>query len=56
MLEMKRKSLPQFKSEDDERRFWATADSTDYLDWSGKRRKPVHLKPSLKRGQPRAKD
>ena len=27
----------------------ATADSTEYLDWSsGKRRKLVHLKPSLK--------
>ena len=44
-----KKKLPEFKSEDDERRFWATADSTQYVDWaSGQRRKLVHLKPSLK--------
>ena len=44
-----KKKLPEFKSEDDERRFWATADSTEYVDWaSGQRRKLVHLKPSLK--------
>jgi len=55
--EMKRKALPEFKSEDDERKFWATADSTEYVDWSlGKRRKFVHLKPSLKRSQPRDKE
>src|ERR1035441_3077706 len=49
MRNTKRKALPEFKSEDDERKFWATADSTEYLDWSsGKRRKLVHLKPSLK--------
>ncbi|HWM93590.1 MAG TPA: BrnA antitoxin family protein [Thermoanaerobaculia bacterium] len=32
-----RKSLepiPKFKSEDEEREFWATHDSTDYVDWS----------------------
>lgn len=45
---MKRK-LPEFKNEDAERKFWATADSTEYVDWpSGKRRKFVQLKPSLK--------
>jgi predicted DNA binding CopG/RHH family protein len=44
-----KKKLPEFKNEDDERRFWTTADSTEYLDWpSGKRRKLVQLKPSLK--------
>jgi predicted DNA binding CopG/RHH family protein len=43
------KKLPEFKNEDDERRFWTTADSTAYVDWpSGKRRKLVQLKPSLK--------
>ena len=32
---MKRiKKLPRFKSEDEEREFWATHDSTDYVDWS----------------------
>jgi hypothetical protein len=41
--------IPKFKTEDDERKFWATADSTEYVDWpSGKRRKLVQLKPSLK--------
>jgi predicted DNA binding CopG/RHH family protein len=45
---MKKKTLPKFKSEDHERRFWATADSTQYVNWpSGKRKKFVHLKPSL---------
>ena len=44
-----KKKLPEFKNENDERKFWATADSTDYVDWpSGKRRKLVQLKPSLK--------
>ena len=43
------KKLPEFKNEDEERRFWATADSTHYVDWqSGTRKKLVHLKPSLK--------
>src|ERR1035438_5998297 len=41
--------IPKFKTQDDERKFWATADSTEYVDWpSGKRRKLVQLKPSLK--------
>ena len=44
-----KKRLPDFKSEDEERRFWATADSTEYIDWpSGKRRKLAQLKPSLR--------
>ena len=28
------KKVPTFKSEDEERKFWATADSTEYVDWS----------------------
>ncbi len=28
------KPLPSFKSEDEERKFWATHDSMDYVDWS----------------------
>ena len=48
MRDMKKK-LPEFKSEDAERKFWVTADSTEYVDWhAGKRRKLVQLKPSLK--------
>ena len=27
------KPIPSFRSEDEEREFWATADSTDYFDW-----------------------
>jgi len=43
------KKLPEFKAEDEERKFWATADSSQYLDWqSARRRKLVHLKPSLR--------
>jgi hypothetical protein len=30
----KRMRLPQFRSEDEERAFWAEHDSTEYLDWS----------------------
>jgi len=42
-----KKKLPEFKCEDDERKFWATADSTEYVDWqAGKRKKLVQLKPS----------
>jgi predicted DNA binding CopG/RHH family protein len=44
-----KKKLPEFKNEDAERKFWATADSTEYVDWpSGKRKKLVQLKPSLR--------
>jgi len=43
------KKLPEFKNEDDERRFWAAADSTQFVTWqSGKRTKLVQLKPTLK--------
>lgn len=27
------KQIPDFKSEDDEREFWAKNDSTDFIDW-----------------------
>ena len=29
-----RKKIPKFNNEDEEREFWATHDSTDYIDWS----------------------
>ena len=29
----KLKSIPRFASEEEERRFWETHDSTDYVDW-----------------------
>lgn len=28
------KQIPEFKNEDEERAFWATYDSTEYMDWS----------------------
>src|SRR3984885_10829266 len=41
------KELPKFKREDEERKFWETADSTKYNDWSqGTPSKLVALKPS----------
>ena len=49
MREKRRKAIPEFKSESEERAFWATADSTQYIDWSaGKRTKFVKLKPALR--------
>ena len=45
----KLKEIPIFKSEDDEREFWANHDSTDYIDWD--RAKSVvmpKLKPTTK--------
>lgn len=49
MEDTKKKKLPEFSTEDQERAFWATADSTKYVDWASARHsKPVHLKPSLK--------
>ena len=46
---MKKKKIPTFKSENEERRFWAREDSAEYIDW-GKAKRAVfpHLKPSLK--------
>jgi predicted DNA binding CopG/RHH family protein len=41
------KEIPRFRNEDEEREFWATHDSTDYVDWRAA--KPVllaRLKPS----------
>lgn len=43
------KRIPEFHSEDRERKFWAAKDSTEYVDWSqAKRRKLPKLKPSLR--------
>jgi predicted DNA binding CopG/RHH family protein len=44
-----RKRLPKFSDEDQERKFWATHDSTEYLDWKSSKRVALpNLKPSLK--------
>ena len=44
-----KKRIPKFKNEDEEREFWATHDSTDYIDWNkGKKVVLSKLKPSIK--------
>lgn len=43
----KRKTVPAFKNEAEERTFWETHDSTDYVDWSKAVRATFpNLKPS----------
>ena len=43
------KKIPAFKTEAEEQEFWATHDSTEYVDWSkGKRAVFPDLKPSTK--------
>lgn len=37
-MNKKFKLIPDFKNEDDERDFWSTHDSTNYVDWSKARR------------------
>ena len=45
----KKKPVPEFRSEEEERQFWASHDSTDYIDWSkAKRHKFPNLKPTLR--------
>ena len=49
MSSSRKKKIPKYKSEDRERRFWAEADSTEYIDWSRAKRVILpNLKPSLK--------
>ncbi len=44
-----KKTVPKFKSEDAERRFWAAEDTADYVDWSKAQRANFpNLKPSLR--------
>ena len=43
----KLKAIPSFKGEAEERKFWETHDSTDYVDWSkAQRARFPNLKPS----------
>ena len=45
----KHKEIPIFKNEDEERAFWAEAESSDYINWSdAKKMKAPKLKPSTK--------
>jgi len=46
---MTKKTIPSFRNEDDEREFWAQADSTEYIDWSKSSRVTFpNLKPSTR--------
>jgi predicted DNA binding CopG/RHH family protein len=49
-MNSKLKPIPQFSSEDEEREFWATHDSSEYIDWSKAERNPTfpRLKPSTR--------
>ena len=48
-MKSRRKTIPKFKSEAEEQEFWATHDSTEYVDWNtaGKALFP-DLKPTMK--------
>jgi len=49
MPSVKKKRVPDFRSEDEERRFWAENDSSEFIDWaSASRRKLPNLRPSLR--------
>lgn len=48
-MNRKRKSMPAFKSEGEERVFWESHDSTDHVNWSKAQRvRFPNLKPSTK--------
>lgn len=45
----KYKDIPKFENEDEERKFWAENDSSDYIDWGNSEKKVFpNLKPSSK--------
>lgn len=44
------KKIPKFKNEDEEREFWASHDSTEYINWKQAKRVTLpNLKPSVKK-------
>ncbi len=44
------KQIPKFKNEDEEREFWETHDSTDYINWNKAEKITFsNLKPSVKK-------
>jgi predicted DNA binding CopG/RHH family protein len=48
-MKSKLREIPDMRSEEAERKFWAKADSTEYVDWKSARRTVFpELKPSLK--------
>lgn len=48
-MSKRRKAVPEFESEAEEREFWETHDSSEYLDWSQAEQASFpNLKPSTK--------
>jgi predicted DNA binding CopG/RHH family protein len=44
-----KKKIPRFKNEEEERQFWLSHDSTEYVDWKKAKRMVLpKLKPSIK--------
>ncbi len=49
MRNINKKNIPEFKTEEEEREFWATHDSSEYIDWSQSKTITLpKLKPTLK--------
>jgi predicted DNA binding CopG/RHH family protein len=49
MKNPKKKLIPRFANEEEERAFWSQTDSTEYVDWGTARREALpELKPTLK--------
>jgi predicted DNA binding CopG/RHH family protein len=49
MKNITKKNIPKFKNEEEEREFWATHDSSEYIDWSESKSITLpKLKPTLK--------
>lgn len=48
-MSKQKSTVPEFKDESEERAFWESADSTDYIDWaSAERASFPNLKPSTR--------
>ncbi len=46
---MKKNKIPKFRTEEEERNFWSSHDSTEYIDWSKAKNITLsNLKPSVK--------
>jgi predicted DNA binding CopG/RHH family protein len=49
MASVKKMPIPEFRTENEEREFWAEHDSTKFIDWqAAPRRKFPNLKPTLR--------
>ena len=48
-MKAQKKTIPEFKSEQEEREFWATNDSSEFIDWESAQRAIFpDLKPTMK--------